>query len=675
MQRKECHLVCLKPATILFSVLLLLGMPAVVCAEVTPQSLEVDVCIYGATPSGIVAAIAVRREGRSVVIVEPGRWVGGMLGAGLKPLQDCPNFAATGGMTRELLPVLGHGIEGHELAGRDAASEETGTNGDSAMKAGAPRTFGPDAIREDFQRLLDVHGIRVVREHRVAACDMRERSIVAATFDLAPFDELGCPVPEPAVREDLRVVARIFVDASYEGDLMARAGVGYRVGREAEAEFGESHAGVQPPMELTPIDPFVQPGRPESGLLKWVENDHGKPVGAADGYTQAYNYRYYTTLDPDQRIAITPPAHYDPQDYELVGRYVTHLVDHARDPQRLHEQLIGIFPGWMNSGEWNYQRDSLFSMAPLGISHLYADGDYTTKARVWKEHQDYLRGLHHFMSTDDRVPKSYRDEVAQLGLDGRFHAETGGWPHQLYIRVARRLRGRYTITAHDVYNETQVDDPIGLAQYGIDTYPARRIWIKRDGELLVGIEGKMFIGGNRGPTNVPYPIPYRAITPGAEECSNLLVPVCFSATHLGYASARMEPVFMICGESAGIAACRALAEGSSVQAIDMVAFRHDLEARGQKLTWDPVLDRAVGPPSRSKPRVYSFELLLAQCDRDADSLVSRAEWTAGKTGWEWLFANIDSDQSGMIDKREYATFQQYKAEHPDWQTRLRTRDD
>ena len=264
-------------------------------------------------------------------------------------------------------------------------------------------------------------------------------------------------------------------------------------------------------------------------------------------------------------FSITPPDDYDPLDFELVGRYVAHLVETTEDRETLHTRLVGIFPGWKNSGEWNYQRNSLFSMAPLGISQWYADGDHATKARVWKQHQDYLRGLHHFMSTDPRVPRSYREEVAQLGLDARFHADTQGWPHQLYIRVARRLRGRYTITAHDVYNKTEIDDPIGLAQYGIDTYPARRIWLRRDGKILVGIEGKMFIGGNRGPTNVPYPIPYRAITPQADECSNLLVPVCFSATHLGYASARMEPVFMICGESAGIAACRALAENTTVQ--------------------------------------------------------------------------------------------------------------
>ena len=546
------------------------------------ETVEVDVCVYTATPSGILAAVAVKREKRSVVIVEPSRWVGGMLGAGLKPLQDCPNFSATGGMTRKLLPTLGA-----------SAPPLYDTN---------RLALNPKAIRDDFLGLLVEHDIPVIYEHRIADCDMDSGAIRSASFDLALFDELGCPVAEPQEREHLRVTAAVFIDASYEGDLMDRAGVPYRVGREAESEFDEKLAGVRESMEITPIDPFVEPGNPDSGLLQWVENDHGKPIGSADNYTQAYNYRYYTSNAPEHRLPLTPPPDYDSAEFELVGRYVAHLVKTINDDEKLRQSLIGIFPGWKNSGEWNYQRRSLFSMSPLGISHIYATGDYAQKARVWKTHQDYLRGLHHFMSTDPRVPASYRKEVAALGLDRRVHPDTAGWPHQLYIRVARRLKGRYTITSHDVYNRRRIDDPIGLAQYGIDTYPARRIWGRDvNGQTWVGIEGKMFIGGGMGPTDVPYPISYRAITPEQSDCTNLLIPVCFSASHLGYASARMEPVFMICGESAGIAACRALQEDSSVQDIDMTAFHDALLAAGQKLSWDPDKDRSTAS-SRNRHR-------------------------------------------------------------------------
>jgi hypothetical protein len=261
------------------------------------------------------------------------------------------------------------------------------------------------------------------------------------------------------------------------------------------------------------------------------------------------------------------------------------LANTVPEQAELFKRLARIFPGWKHAGEWNYHRESLFSMAPVGISQEYAGGDYTAKARVWKAHQNYLRGLHTFMSTDPRVPEAFRRRTAALGMDPRFHPETHGWPPQLYIRAARRMDGAYTITARDVYNQTTVTDPIGLAQYGIDVYPARRVWFKRDDQVYVGLEGEMFVGGAQGPTKAPYPIPYRAITPKAEQCTNLLVPVCFSASHIGYASARMEPVFMICGESAGIAACRALGENAHVQKINPAAYQLALEKAGQKLTW------------------------------------------------------------------------------------------
>lgn len=620
-----------------------------VVAKAEPQAKTVDVCVVGATPSGILAAVAVRQGGRTVVIVEPSRWVGGMLGAGLKPTQDCPNIHATGGLTRQLLTTLGQPwIE--EDGRRIRASKSN-------------RELNPADIRQDFLALLQEHDVPVVFQHRVNRCEIDGTTIQAVVFDYAPFDAWGCPVAEPERTESLRVTARVFIDASYEGDLMARAGVSYRVGREAASEFDEPFAGVQPPMEAAPVDPFVERGNPASGLLAWVEDDHGKPLGAADGYIQAYNYRYYTTNDPRHRIPLTPPPDYDAQEFELVGRYVQYLCQTIDDPRMLNTRLQRIFPGWMNAGEWNYHRDSLFTMAPVGISQQYAAGDYAAKAQVWKQHQDYLRGLHHFMSTDSRVPETFRRQNAALGLDRRPHPETHGWPHQLYIRVARRLNGRYTITAHDVYNRTTVDDPIGLAQYGIDTYPARRIWFRHEGEIQVGIEGKMFIGGSRGPTNVPYPIPYRAITPRGDECGNLLVPVCFSASHLGYASARMEPVFMICGQSAGIAACLALEANVAVQQVDQSVLRQALEQAGQVLQWTDELAELARSTGGA---TYTFAELLRTCDADGDGRVSQTEWETGKPGWGWLFPIIDTNKNGFIDAQEYAAFQEYKRINPNW---------
>lgn len=533
---------------------------------------KTDVLVYGATPSGIMTAITVKKAGHSVILVEPSRWVGGILGAGLKPVQDMPNYEAVGGTTRKLMLSLGV-----------RTNENTLTI--EKVRQLSRDKITPEYIREDFLKLLQTYDIPVIYDHRISRTVKTGSKIEGAYFDLAPFDNLGCPVGEARVHDNLRIQSRIFIDASYDGELMARAGVSNRIGRESVVDYDEHLAGVRPLDNITPISPFVVPGDANSGLLPLVENDHGKQLGAGDQYTQAYNYRFYVTSDPQRRAQITPPDNYNPLDFELVGRYVEYLKKDSKDRSELNERLSWIFPGWLNSRDYNYQRRSLITMAPLGINHLYADGDYATKARIWKSYQEYLRGLHHFLSTDKRVPEDFRQKTASLGLDKFYHPETNGWPHQLYVRVSRRLMGLYTITEHDVYNKTQVEDPIGLAQYGIDTYPSRRIWFKRNDSAFVAIEGNMFVGGATGPTNVPYPIPYRAIVPQKYECTNLLVTVLFSASHLGYASSRMEPTFMIIGESAGIAAAQAIEERVPVQNINMGKYLKKLESIGQRLFW------------------------------------------------------------------------------------------
>lgn len=532
---------------------------------------EPDVLVYGATPSGIMAAITVKKAGHSVIIVEPSRWVGGILGSGLKPTDDLPNFEAIGGSTRELILQLG------------VRSEDSTLTYEKVRKLN--REISPKHVREDFLKLLEEHNVPVIYDHRISRTVKSKNEIKEVLFDLAPYDENGCPVEEAEKYDNINIKAKIYIDASYDGELMARSGVSNRIGRESTMDYGESLAGVRPYDNITPISPFIIPDNPHSGLLPLVENDHGKQQGAGDQYTQAYNFRFYVTTDPERRIEITVPEEYNPLDFELVGRYVDYLKETFKDKEELNKRLGWIFPGWRNSGEYNYHRGSLITTVPLGINHIYSGGDYATKARIWKAYQNYFRGLYFFMSSDLRVPEDFREKTKSMGLDGFHHPETNGWPHQLYIRVSRRLMGLYTITEHDVYNKTHVEDPIGLAQYGIDTYPARRTWFERNDSIFVAIEGNMFVGGAKGPTNTPYPIPYRAIIPQKYECPNLLVPVLFSSTHLGYASARMEPTFMIVGESAGIAAIHALEEKVPVQDIDMERYLNKLKEMGQVLYW------------------------------------------------------------------------------------------
>jgi hypothetical protein len=532
---------------------MVLLLPSAAAGASPPASQPVDVCVYGATPAGIVAAVTAKQEGRSVLLVEPSRWVGGMLGAGIKPMQDCAEPRAVGGLTSTKVFKLGN---------------------------------TPPAIRAGFAAWLKAEQVPVLFEHRIARVEKDGPRIARIQLEYAPPDELG--VPAPADRGAGKTVeARVFIDAGYEGDLMAGAGVHYAVGREPANKFGEKPAGVGEPTNWTPLDPYVRPGDPRSGLLPLIEPGHGKPKGAGDDYTQAYNFRFYVTADPAKRVPLTPPAGYDPQQYELVGRYVEYIVrEAAGDSKTMTRRLAHIFPGWLNSGEYNYFRQSLISIAPLGVSRFYQDGDWAARSKVWRQHIDYLRGLHHFLSTDPRVPPAFRQQTAALGLDKTMHPDTQGWPNQLYVRIARRMVGPYILTHADVLNQTQVDDAVGLALYGVDTYPARRYAAvdPETGKLGVATEGNMFLGGSRG-TKCPYAVPYRAITPRAAECTNLLVPVCFSASYIAYASARMEPVFSLLGESAGVAAAQAVQAGRPVQSLDIKKLQGRLDERGQILQW------------------------------------------------------------------------------------------
>ncbi|MGV3659322.1 MAG: FAD-dependent oxidoreductase [Prosthecobacter sp.] len=518
------------------------------------QTTQVDVCIYGATPAGVTAAVAANQEGATVLLVEPSRWVGGILGAGIKPKQDCAKESAVGGLTKTHVFAMGN---------------------------------SPPAIRADFENWLKDENIQILREHRVSKVEKDGAKLTRLQLEFAPPDQFGIPPAKGTPAPDKAIQAKVFIDASYEGDVMSLAGVKYATGREPSSAFNEKPAGVGPATNWKPIDPYVVPGDAKSGLLPLVDADHGKALGEGDDYTQAYNYRFYVTNEAEKRIPFEKPAGYDPAQFELVGRYVDLLVKaHHRDPKKLDQRLSDIFPGWRNAGEYNYQRNSLVTIAPLGVSRFYQDGTWEVRSKVWQQHKDYLSGLHHFLSTDPRVPKDFREKTAALGLNKTMHEDTHGWPNQLYVRITRRMLAPYHLTHADVLNTTEVSDSIGLALYGVDTYPARRYAAKNPetGELGVATEGNMFIGGSNG-TGTPYPVPYRAIHPKAEEATNLLVPVCFSATHIAYASARMEPVFCVLGESAGVAAAQAVKAGQTVQQVDVSSLQSKLLQRGQILEW------------------------------------------------------------------------------------------
>ncbi len=308
-----------RPHAFLSALLVLTPMMAAVTRAEDPAK-KVDVCVYGATPAGILAAVAAKQEGCSVLVIEPSRWVGGILGAGIKPMQDCAEPKAVGGLTASRVFKMGK---------------------------------RPDVLRQDFAALLEEERIPVIYEQRVQRVEKLGAAIMKLVLELAPPDKNGVPAPTATKRDVATIEAKVFIDTSYEGDVMAAAGVKYTVGRESAEAYQDKLAGVGPTTNWTPIDPYLKAGDPKSGLRPFVDADHGLPKGAADDYTQAYNYRFYVTNDPEKRIAFGKPANYDAKDFELVGRFVEHLLHLADgDHETVMKRLRDIFPGWRNSGEY-----------------------------------------------------------------------------------------------------------------------------------------------------------------------------------------------------------------------------------------------------------------------------------------------------------------------------------
>jgi len=368
----------------------------------------------------------------------------------------------------------------------------------------------------------------------------------------------------------------MFIDCSYEGDLMARAGVSYVVGREANSIYRETLDGIRDETPkhqfLAAVDPWVRAGNPASGLLPEIQDQPAGTPGAGDASIQAYNFRLCLTQNPANRLPIEPPAGYDPGRYELSGRYIAALV--AAGKTLALRDFIDIAP--MPNGKTDINNNGGFSTDFIGGNAGYPEAGYAQRARIWKAHEDYTRGFLHFLANDPRVPAPVRAEMQSWGLCKDEFIDNGGWPSQLYIREARRMVSDYVMTENNCRNSLAVPDAAGLAAYTMDSHNCRRI--ARNGR--VENEGDVQVGGFP-----PYPISYRALRPRPGECENLLVPVCLSASHIAYGSIRMEPVFMVLGQSAAMAAALAIEENVPVQKIDSAELRRRLLAAGQVLEW------------------------------------------------------------------------------------------
>ena len=503
---------------------------------VAQERIEADICVYGGTAGGVAAAVQAARLGHQVVLLEFGRHLGGMTSGGLGQT-DIGNKAAIGGIAREF----------YQRVGKFYGKEESWV-------------FEPHVAERILFEMVNEAKVAVYFESRLKAL----------------FKE-GAKIREIRMDDGRIIRARIFIDATYEGDLMAKTGVSFTTGREPNAQYGESLNGVRgvtPKHQfLVAVDPYREPGNEASGLLPLIQNAPAGAPGAGDAAVQAYNFRLVLTKNKGNQRPIAPPQNYDPARYELLARYLkAWAASTNRQPTLGQLMHIQMMPG----GKTDINNNGGFSTDHIGANEEYPNGDYATRARIWKEHEDYTRGFLHFLATDARVPENIRREMQAWGLTRDEFMDSGGWPHQLYVREARRLVSDYVMTENNCRHSIQVPDAIGLAAYTMDSHNCRRI--ARQGR--VENEGDVQAGGFP-----PYPIAYRSIVPKKSECENLLVPVCLSASHIAYGSIRMEPVFMVLGHSAAAAASAALEHNCAVQEVDVARLQERLQAGRQNLRW------------------------------------------------------------------------------------------
>jgi len=480
---------------------------AFVATACTPKT---KVCIYGGTSAAVTAAYSAAVQGCDVMIVCPDKVLGGMTTGGLGHT-DIGNKQAVIGVSRDFYRKVGQHYGKLEQW-----------------------IFEPHVASQILDTYLQNPAIQIHKGYYVQKVNKEGTRIVS----------IECTDAEGAART---FEADQFIDVSYEGDLMARAGVSYRVGREDNSEYGETYNGSElRDKHQFPdgVDPFVVEGDPSSGLLWGISDAALKADGTGDSLVQTYNFRLCLTDDKDNMIPIGRPEGYDSTKYELALR-VMPFLEHPR---------AGNFFHWapMPGRKTDINNNGPFSTDMIGMNWSYPEASYQEREAIVQAHKDYTLGLLYFMATDRRVPEEIRSFVSDWGLPKDEYVSTGHWTHQMYVREARRMVGEYVATQADCEGRTVIEDGIGYAAYGMDSHNCERIVVCKDGKYMVKNEGDVQIG-----VAGPYPISYRSLTPKRSECTNLLVPVCLSASHIAYGSIRMEPVFMELGQVCALAAAAA----------------------------------------------------------------------------------------------------------------------
>tara|TARA_B100001059_G_scaffold216675_1_gene235265 strand:+ start:35785 stop:37515 length:1731 start_codon:yes stop_codon:yes gene_type:complete len=539
-----------KNTNFLVTVLFLLFNIKVFCQSIQSY----DIVVYGATSSGITAAIQSSRLGKKVLLIEPGHRIGGLTTGGLGQT-DIGNKQAIGGISREFYQNIKSYYQKQEnwiWQKRESYRDGGQTTSDSMEDA--MWTFEPSAALRVFKDMIkkekDITLIYSQRLNRKSGVKKIEGKIVSIQMESGQIYQ-----------------SKIFIDATYVGDLMAAAGVSYTVGRESNSQYGESLNGVQANNVslalkktismnaahhnfIEGVDPYIKKGDPKSGLLPFI--NHRKPGvdGAGDDKIQAYCYRMTLTNHPDNRIPFSKPSGYQEIEYELLFRnYEAAIGSH----EKMYSYGDPLVP-WINSKMPNRKTDTNnqkgFSTDFIGQNYLYPEALYEEREKIAERHKKYQQGLMWTLAYHPRIPAQVREIVSQWGTCKDEYEREDGWPSQLYIREARRMISEYVMTQRNCEKLELVEDAIGLAAYGMDSHHVQRYvdlngYVKNEGNVEAHVVN-------------PFPISYRCIVPKKSEVRNLLVPICLSASHIAFGSIRMEPVFMVLGQSAAIAAAMAI---------------------------------------------------------------------------------------------------------------------
>lgn len=518
-----------------------------------------DVIIYGGTSAAVTAAVQTIRMGKSVIVVSPDTHLGGLTAGGLG-WTDTGNKEVIGGLSREFYQRIYQAYQQPE-AWQWQEKEDYGNTGQGTPAIdGANRTmwiFEPHVAEKVFEDFIAENEIDL---HRDEWLD-REGGVITEDGRIVSLTTLS--------GKTFR--GKMFIDATYEGDLMAAAGVSYHVGREAASVYDEEWNGVQTGVLHhhhhfeSDISPYAIPGDSTSGLLPLVSGEDPGDYGTGDDKIQAYCFRMCLSNHPDNRVPFPRPTGYDSTQYELLARV---FASGWRETFNKFDVIPNRKTDTNNHGP--------VSTDNIGMNYDYPDASYERRKEIIQQHENYQKGLMYFIANDPRVPAEVREEMSKWGLAKDEFTDNGHWPHQIYVREARRMVGDYVMTENDILNKRETPKSVGMGSYTMDSHNVQR-YVKPDG--YVQNEGD--IGVN---VPEPYEISYESIVPKKAECQNLLVPVCASSSHIAFGSIRMEPVFMILGQSAATAAVQAIDNGVAVQEVDYEALKQRLLEDGQRLT-------------------------------------------------------------------------------------------